>query len=424
MPAREFQGSIHNDWDNPLVYSANDVDNGDWQDPWYPSEVPGAGRIEPSNEGEWRSESTFPLTGTSGWARWAVRVVDVFETPTEHFEWVQVNWSVPFLQKGPPNVTCGVFRSDPAPSDSFTPPVDDRPSDLEIVMVRYNGSDISNLPQVVTGWATIPVSFFADPLFHEIALVRVDFVVRRRGTQPSPLTFPKALPTREQTAMAAFRNRMEASAALGFLGGFPTFYEFVAGRDHLGGTVFIRPAAGAWHDVPLVQLGNVSLSDFTARIRAANTWASAQLSLEGGSGIDARGHVIRNHLYAGAFPTFFHADYGRGIVCGMIVLTPEAADRVDIPISQLGNTSATDFEARFRATQDWAQAHGFVGGFPTFIDAPGLVLGSAHAPEHSETLCGAVMLRAEYAHAVLEEGGTGTDTFAVRRDVLLFRDPA
>jgi hypothetical protein len=85
--------------------------------------------------------------------------------------------------------------------------------------------------------------------------------------------------------MAAFRNRMQSSLALGFLGGFPNFYESVVGRDHVGGTVLIRPKAGQWHDVPLANLGNASLSDFVARIRATNSWAIAQLSLEG-SAID------------------------------------------------------------------------------------------------------------------------------------------
>jgi hypothetical protein len=45
MAAREFHGLIKNEWENPLFHSADDVDGGDWQDPWYPSRVPGAGKI-------------------------------------------------------------------------------------------------------------------------------------------------------------------------------------------------------------------------------------------------------------------------------------------------------------------------------------------------------------------------------------------
>src|SRR5436309_874567 len=86
MAVREFQGVIDNKWENPVIRTADDVDGGQWQEPWFPSKVPGAGRIETSQEGEWRSESDGVATGTSGWARWAARVVDPSENPAEHFE--------------------------------------------------------------------------------------------------------------------------------------------------------------------------------------------------------------------------------------------------------------------------------------------------------------------------------------------------
>jgi hypothetical protein len=116
MAVREFHATLKNSWDSPLVRTADDVDGGQWQEPFLPSQVPGAGRIEPSLEGEWRSESDGVATGTSGWARWATRVVDPFENPPEHFEWFQVNWSVPFL--GKPDLTWGTTRIDPASSDA------------------------------------------------------------------------------------------------------------------------------------------------------------------------------------------------------------------------------------------------------------------------------------------------------------------
>ena len=85
MATREFHGIIHNTWDNPLFRVADECDSGQWQDPWYPSKIPGAGRIDPQQHGEWRSESDGFMTGTSGWARWAVLVLDVSEG-VEHFE--------------------------------------------------------------------------------------------------------------------------------------------------------------------------------------------------------------------------------------------------------------------------------------------------------------------------------------------------
>lgn len=101
MAAREFHGRIFNNWDTPLFRVADECDSGQWQDPWYPSKIPGAGKIETQQSGEWRSESDGIMTGTSGWARWAVRVLEVSEG-VEHFEYVQVNWSIPFIQVGEP----------------------------------------------------------------------------------------------------------------------------------------------------------------------------------------------------------------------------------------------------------------------------------------------------------------------------------
>ena len=75
------------------------------------------------------------MTGTSGWARWAVRVLEVSEG-VEHFEFVQVNWSIPFNQAlSNPDVSCGVSRNNPDEKDAFARP-DPRPPILEIVPTR------------------------------------------------------------------------------------------------------------------------------------------------------------------------------------------------------------------------------------------------------------------------------------------------
>ena len=72
MAAREFHGVIHNQMDETIFWHDDKVDDGDWQDPWYPSIVPGAGKIEQGNSGEWRTESDGfffggVFAGTSGW---------------------------------------------------------------------------------------------------------------------------------------------------------------------------------------------------------------------------------------------------------------------------------------------------------------------------------------------------------------------
>jgi hypothetical protein len=98
--------------------------------------------------------------------------------------------------------------------------------------------------------------------------------------------------------------------------------------------------------VPLSDLGNILLSNFIDRIRALNTWAVAQKSLDT-TVVTVSGHPVYKQRFAGVFPTFFHADYGQGVVCGAIALTTDAAEMRHIPQSQLGNTSGGDFEARF-----------------------------------------------------------------------------
>jgi hypothetical protein len=195
-----------------------------------------------------------------------------------------------------------------------------------------------------------------------------------------PPTFGQGGPTREQMAMEEFRQRAKIAAQQHFVGGFPNFYYATYGYDHVGGTIFIKSTTAEWRDVPLADLENVSLEDFAGRMRATNAYAS------------------RNG-FVGGFPNYFHADYGRGIVCGTVLITLLGAEWRDVPLSELGNPTLDDFEARFRATQDYAIRNGFVGGFPNLF----------HADYGRGIVCGTVLLR---------------PGFAEWQDVLLFRDPA
>lgn len=45
LAVREFHSVIQNLWDAPVIRTADEVDGGQWQDPWFPSKVSGAGRI-------------------------------------------------------------------------------------------------------------------------------------------------------------------------------------------------------------------------------------------------------------------------------------------------------------------------------------------------------------------------------------------
>ena len=110
-------------------------------------------------------------------------------------------------------------------------------------------------------------------------------------------------------------------------------------------------------------------------MRATNTWAS-------------------QHGFVGGFPTFFHADYGTGIVCGTVLIKSDGAEFRDIPLSELGNPALDDFEARFRATQDYASRNRFVGGFPTLFHAQAAVGIDLRTGQTMHAIvCGTVLLK-------------------------------
>ncbi len=75
------------------------------------------------------------------------------------------------------------------------------------------------------------------------------------------------------------------------------------------------------------------------------------------------------HNYRGGFPTFHEADYGNGKVYGVLFLKREAAEWRDIPVQELNNPTPTDIPERFRSVTTYAQAHNYRGGFPTFHEA-------------------------------------------------------
>jgi hypothetical protein len=172
-----------------------------------------------------------------------------------------------------------------------------------------------------------------------------------------------------------FRDRAQTAGINGFAAGFPNFYFAPTGNQGLlGGTILIKAPGASWRDVPLADLGSPHLEDFGARMRATQDYA-------GRTG------------FVGGFPTFFHADYGSGIVCGTVLLTAEVAEWRDVPLGQLGGPGLDQIEQRFRGTQDYASRDGFTGGFPNMYhaevvhwDHPGV-----------QTVCGTILLRAPLA---------------------------
>jgi hypothetical protein len=107
-------------------------------------------------------------------------------------------------------------------------------------------------------------------------------------------------------------------------------------------------------------LGNPPGDDVGARFRATSDYAT------------------RNG-FVGGFPNFHQANYGRGLVYGTFLFSADAAEWRDVPAAELGYPPGNDVGARFRATNDYANRHGFAGGFPNFYQADygqGLVYGT------------------------------------------------
>jgi hypothetical protein len=232
----------------------------------------------------------------------------------------------------------------------------------------------------------------------------------RRNTGDSPLNsladrlepidgqFPNTVPSAQEGAMQAFRDRAQAATRRHRVGAFPNFVLVPksGGADSASGTVFVTRAVAEWHDVPLTELKASSdfegLPDFEGRIRAANAYAA-------------------NNGFVGAFPNFFHADYGHGVVCGTVLLNAEGAEWRDVPWSELGSPSLADFAARFRATQDYATREGFVGGFPNFFHAE--TLGPIPLVGRAEKIlvCGTVLLKRDL-QLITSTNGTKTTQYA------------
>jgi len=83
------------------------------------------------------------------------------------------------------------------------------------------------------------------------------------------------------------------------------------------------------------------------------------------------------HGFPGGFPNFHQADYGDGVVYGTLLLS--TATWRDVLAADFGNPAGGDIGARFRATNDYARRQGFAAGFPNFHQAnygQGLVYGT------------------------------------------------
>jgi hypothetical protein len=168
---------------------------------------------------------------------------------------------------------------------------------------------------------------------------------------PAPIQiFPTVSIPESDKAMQSFRHRAEVATKEGFAGAFPNFHEAQYGPNLVGGTIFLKHGMVDWRDIPHSWLGYTPLQDFGGRMRATQQLAT----------------VLG---YVGGYPNFHHANYGSGIVCGTIFLPREIAEWRDVPWTELGSPPLDNIRARMTSANDYAYRNGFLGGFPTFFHA-------------------------------------------------------
>jgi hypothetical protein len=73
------------------------------------------------------------------------------------------------------------------------------------------------------------------------------------------------------------------------------------------------------------------------------------------------------HGFVGGVPTFYVADNPSNVVFGALLISAEAAEWRDVPVSQLG-PDVEAFMPRVTAVHTYATRRGFVSGFPTFLE--------------------------------------------------------
>ncbi|MFN8345978.1 MAG: hypothetical protein U0X91_13285 [Spirosomataceae bacterium] len=148
------------------------------------------------------------------------------------------------------------------------------------------------------------------------------------------------------------RESMAYAARYGFGAGVPTFENGEKNGRIVYGTVLIPAKYVEFKDIPQSELGNVDLNNFQERVRQSMTWAT-------------------NHGYAAGIPTFYHANHGRGVVCGTILFKPGSVTFRDVKESNMEKINQNDAGTAgwVRSVARYAGQMGWVGAFPTFHQA-------------------------------------------------------
>jgi hypothetical protein len=156
-----------------------------------------------------------------------------------------------------------------------------------------------------------------------------------------------------------FRETHDWAKWHGFADAWPNFHEANYGDGVVYGTMCLPSATVDWRDVPRSDYAVFQIEDVPAMFRGANDYAVA-------------------NGYAAGIPNFHQADYGNGVVYGTFLVKQGKTDFLDVRAAELGVWDRRDVPRMFRAANDYAAAHGYAASFPTFHEADygnGLVFG-------------------------------------------------
>jgi Repeat of unknown function (DUF346) len=156
-----------------------------------------------------------------------------------------------------------------------------------------------------------------------------------------------------------FREAHDYSVWHGSATGWPNFHEADYGDGLVYGTFLLPDSTVDFRDVPRDDYGIYHVEDVAGMFRAANDYAA-------------------QHGYAAGLPDFHQADYGAGVVYGTFLIKPGMIDFRDVPAAVLGLWDRTQVPAMMRAANDYAVHAGYAAAFPTFHEADygsGLVFG-------------------------------------------------
>jgi hypothetical protein len=162
-----------------------------------------------------------------------------------------------------------------------------------------------------------------------------------------------------------FRLVNDYATAKGYFAGFPNFHEADYGQGVVGGVHLLTSTVAEWRDVPRTAYGVFHIEDVPGLFRGAARYAASQ-------------------GYPGAFPNCHQQDYGAGVVYGTILMKPGMAQWRDVLRSDLGNPPINDVGAMMRAAANFATANGYAAAFPTFHQAnygAGVVYGLVLIPQ-------------------------------------------